>query len=74
MIGFVGIVGALASLDVYAASSRDILDNNGRDYFLANSKTVATQQDDRDEYFLARTLIGNLRSSKAPDIRILSCA
>lgn len=70
MIGFVAIVAALASLDVYAASLREILDKNGRDYVLANAKTVATQLEDRDKYFLARILIGNLRGSEAPDILI----
>ena len=70
MVGFVVVVAALASLDVYAASLPEILDKNGRDYVLANAKTVATQLDDRDKYFLARILIGNLRGSEAPDILI----
>lgn len=70
VIGLFAIVAVLVSLDVYAVSLREILDKNGRDYVLANSKTVATQLDDRDKYFLARILIGNLRGSEAPDILI----
>ncbi len=70
MNGFVAIVAALASLDVYAASLREILDKKGRDYVLMNAKTVATQLEDPDKYFLARILIGNLRGSEAQDILI----
>lgn len=70
MIGLIRIGSALASLDVSAVSLREILDKNGREYVLANAKAVATQIDDRDKYFLARILIGNLRGSEAPEILI----
>ncbi len=69
-IGVFWIGAVFASLDVCAASLREILDKNGRDYVLANAKTVATQNDDRDKYFLARILIANLRGSEAPEIFI----
>lgn len=70
VIGICWIGAAVASLDVCAASLREILNKNGRDYVLSNAKTIATQIDDRDKYFLARILIGNLRGSEAPEILI----
>ena len=69
-IGVFWIGAVFASLDVCAASLREMLDKNGRDYVIANAKTVATQIDDRDKYFLAQILIGNLRGSEAPEILI----
>ena len=53
-----------------AATLREIIDQKGRDYVLNNVATVASQIDDRDKYFLARILIGNLRGSEAPEILI----
>ena len=53
-----------------AATLREIIEKNGRDYVLNNVATLASQIDDRDKYFLARILIGNLRGSEAPEILI----
>lgn len=39
-IGVFWIGAVFASLDVYAASLREILDKNGRDYVLANAKQL----------------------------------
>ena len=49
-----------------AATLREIIEKNGRDYVLNNVATVASQVDDRDRHFLAKILIGNLRGSEAP--------
>lgn len=70
IVGFFTIVAALSGVDVYAASLREIIDRNGRDYVLANAKTIAAQLEDRDKYVLARILIADLRGSEAPDILI----
>lgn len=70
---FIGVIWAgtfFTSLDAFAASLREILEKEGRDYVLANAKTIAAQVDDRDRYFLARILIANLRGSEAPEILI----
>lgn len=53
-----------------AATLREIIEQSGRDYVLKNVTVVAAQIDDRDKYFLARILIGNLRGSEAPKILI----
>jgi len=70
LIGVLWAGTLFTSLDAFAASLREILEKEGRDYVLANAKTVATQVDDRDRYFLARILIANLRGSEAPEILI----
>lgn len=70
MIGIFSVGNMFTFLDVCAASLGEILEKNGRDYVLSNAKAVAAQIDDRDKYFLARILIGNLRGSEAPEILI----
>jgi TPR repeat protein len=62
--------GLLTGFDTSAATLREILDKNGRDYVLANSSVVATQLDEREKYFLARMLMRNLRGGDAPEILI----
>jgi hypothetical protein len=64
------INGTLVGLDASAATLREILEKNGRDYVLANSSTVAIQLDERDKFSLARMLMRNLRGGDAPEILI----
>lgn len=70
VIGFFATVAALASVDLHAESLREIFEKKGRDYLLANAKTISAQLDDQDKFFLAMFLIGNLRGSEAPDILV----
>ena len=70
LIGVIWAGTLFTSLDAFAASLREILEKEGRDYVLANAKAVAAQVDERDRYFLARILIANLRGSEAPEILI----
>jgi len=62
--------GMLVCLDTSAATLREILEKNGRDYVLSNSSAVATQLDERDKFSLARMLMRNLRGGDAPEILI----
>ncbi len=63
--------GMLVCLDASAATLREILEKNGRDYVLSNSSAVATQLDERDKFSLARMLMRNLRGGERRCLRVI---